>query len=384
MEEHTTNTVRILVAGDTCPIGVNESRFATGSASEILGDVVDVVGASDLFVLNLECPITDSSKPSPKIGPSLKASLGTAVGFSKIGVDVACIANNHMMDFGTEGLISTTTRLEENGVSVVGGGGNLNDSWRIEARVINGIRIGIVAMAESEFGIAGLNSPGVCPLDHHDFFKLMRDERHRFDHIVVLVHGGNEYYAYPRPGLVKSARFLASMGASAVICQHTHVVGCYEWFGGVPIVYGQGNFIFDYPSKNEAWNEGVLIDLTFSQTACLEIDFIPITQGTSNGAVALLRDEERYRVLNGIKTRSEILSDQEALALKWEQYCKSVERFYLNSLHGRAGIFRRIIGRLGYLRLLESPEKNRKRLNLIRCESHHEVLLSVLSVDRRE
>lgn len=379
MEQLNAKVARVLIGGDTCPTGANEERFEAGSASDILGDVAQVVEQSDLFVLNLECPLTTSTKQSEKVGPSLKAAPASAAGFAAMGVDVAGLANNHMMDFGEAGLTETLASLDEIGVSFVGGGKNLAEAWRIEERVVNGIRIGIIAIAEHEFGIASTKAPGVCPFDYVDFHSVMRAERHRFDHVVVLLHGGNEHHPYPRPGLVKSARFLASLGASAVICQHTHIVGCYEWYEGIPIIYGQGNFIFDYPTNRQSWFEGVLVRLSFTKTECAAIEFIPTTQACWNGAVSLLKGDDRARILDGLEARSKALADPDEIECQWALYCKTVERYYLNSLHGRAGIIRRIAGRLGYLQLLEPRKKNLTRLNLVRCDSHREVLVSVLT-----
>lgn len=373
------DVARVLVGGDTCPTGVNEKRFESGNASDILGDVASVVERSDLFVLNLECPLTASTVHSAKIGPNLKATPASAAGFAAMGVGVVGIANNHMMDFGEAGLTETITSLNESGVSSVGGGENLVDAWRIEERVINGVKIGIIAIAEREFGIASAKTAGVCPFDIIGFHDVMRAERHRFDHVVVLLHGGNEHYPYPRPGLVKSARFLASIGASAVICQHTHIVGSYEWYEGVPIIYGQGNFIFDYPTSRQSWSEGVLVSFTFTKKACAAIEFIPTTQTSSASAVSLLKGEDRARILDGLENRSKVLACPEELERKWFEYCKTVERYYFNSMHGRVGIIRRVVGRLGYLHLLESRRKIMSRLNIVRCESHREVLVSVLS-----
>lgn len=379
MEQLNAEVARVLIAGDTCPTGANERLFESGCASDILGDVAPVVEQSDLFVLNLECPLTASTEQSAKIGPSLKATSKSAAGFAAMGVDVAGLANNHMMDFGEAGLTDTLASLDTNGVSSVGGGRNLAEAWRIEERSINGIRIGIIAMAEHEFGIANEKTPGVCPFDYVGFHNVMRAERHRFDHVVVLLHGGNEHHPYPRPGLVKSARFLSSLGASAVICQHSHIVGCYEWYEGTPIIYGQGNFIFDYPTNRQSWSEGVLVILSFTKTECAAIEFIPTTQTCSNGAVSLLKGDDRERMLDGLETRSKALADPDEIERQWAMYCKTVERYYLNSLHGRAGIIRRIAGRLGYLNLVEPRKKNLARLNLVRCESHREVLVSVLT-----
>ena len=79
------------------------------------------------------------------------------------------------------------------------------------------------------------------------------------------MHGGNEGYPYPSPRLMDTCRFLVEQGANAVICQHSHCVGCYEEYRGGHIVYGQGNLIFDASIPPPGWNEGVLVRLHISE-----------------------------------------------------------------------------------------------------------------------
>lgn len=185
----------------------------------------------------------------------------------------------------------------------------------------------------------------------------------------------------PWPGIILIGRLTEAYQATmlAAICQHTHIVGCYECYEGTPIIYGQGNFIFDYPTSRRSWSEGVLISLSFTKTECAAIEFIPTTQACQDGAVSLLKGDDRARILDGLEARSKVLADPDQIERQWAMYCETIKRYYLNSLHGRAGIIRRIVGRLGYLQLLEPRKKNLARLNLVRCESHREVLMSVLT-----
>ena len=46
-------------------------------------------------------------------------------------------------------------------------------------------------------------------------------------------------------------------GADAVICQHSHSMGCAEYYKD-SYIYGQGNFIFD-ANDNEYWNNGLIV-----------------------------------------------------------------------------------------------------------------------------
>jgi len=50
----------------------------------------------------------------------------------------------------------------------------------------------------------------------------------------------------PAPSQARVFRAIASMGSDAVIGCHTHCVQPVELYEGVPIIYGLGNFVFDF------------------------------------------------------------------------------------------------------------------------------------------
>ena len=54
---------------------------------------------------------------------------------------------------------------------------------------------------------------------------------------------------------------MVEKGVDLVICQHSHCIGCLEEYEESTIVYGQGNFIFDY-SDSEFWESSLLIRIS--------------------------------------------------------------------------------------------------------------------------
>jgi poly-gamma-glutamate capsule biosynthesis protein CapA/YwtB (metallophosphatase superfamily) len=65
-------------------------------------------------------------------------------------------------------LRSTVQALEQQGIDQVGAGENLEETQKILIRQVRDVWIGILAMAEHEFGIAGRNVTGTNPLDIND------------------------------------------------------------------------------------------------------------------------------------------------------------------------------------------------------------------------
>lgn len=368
----------ILIAGDTCPIGRNESLFQQGDATSLLNDLRPEFESVDLSIVNLECPLIRTESPIKKTGPNLGAPEACVGGLTAMGIDVVGLANNHIMDHGHHGLWTTIEALDKHGVLHVGAGKNLDAARRILVREIDGIRIGILAVAEHEFCIAGNENPGANPLDVIDFVRNVHAHRAEFDKLLVLVHGGNEHYPYPRPGLMDTCRFYVEQGASAVICQHSHCVGCMETHRGAPIIYGQGNFLFDMPSRYPTWHEGCLVQLTLDQTGHCEARVIPLRQADGGPGARRMSEQEEADWRRAFEARSQHLADPQMVEEKWRAFCRDHKREYLHTLHGKPSFLRRLAGKLDLLHILDGPEKQRARLGIIQCESHREAMKTIL------
>lgn len=369
----------ILIAGDTCPIGRNQALFQKGDAHSLLNDLQTEFDKAAMSIVNLECPLIAKESPIEKCGPNLGVPVDCVNGLKAMNIDVVGLANNHIMDHGTQGLRTTLRVLEEHDIAYVGAGENLSAASKILIREVQGVRFGILAVAEHEFGIASIDAHGANPLDIIDVVRNIKTHRDSFDRLIVLLHGGNELYEYPRPGLMTICHFLVEQGANTVICQHSHCAGCKEIYHGAPIIYGQGNFLFDYPSTAVTWHYGALICLEISVEGNFEARLIPYRQSdTQPGARRLTRDEEKS-FMDGFNSRSEAIGEKLFVARQWEVFCRENKRNYLHSIHGKPGFLRRLAGKLDLLHHLDSPEIQRRRLNIILCESHREALISILT-----
>ena len=69
---------------------------------------------------------------------------------------------------------------------------------------------------------------------------------------------------------------MAGKGASLVVAQHTHCVGCYERYHDSTLIYGQGNFIFG-KYGNEFWDSSLLLKINASKND-FSVEFIPISK----------------------------------------------------------------------------------------------------------
>jgi poly-gamma-glutamate capsule biosynthesis protein CapA/YwtB (metallophosphatase superfamily) len=227
----------------------------------IFGDLLEKISRADLSFLNLETPLCVSGEPSQKSGPNIRAHSECKRGVADAGFEFAGLANNHIMDFGAQGLYETLDACNQVGLKTCRAGKNLQKAQEPLLVTKQGVKIALIAVAEREFNIAEDDKPGTAPLDPVDNFSQIEKAKHTADLVVVTIHGGNEYFSFPRPGLRKICRFFIDRGADAVICHHAHMPGAYEFNRDKPIFYSLGNLIFDHPNPPAGWDRGVAIRL---------------------------------------------------------------------------------------------------------------------------
>ncbi|HUS46396.1 MAG TPA: CapA family protein [Phycisphaerae bacterium] len=374
---------KILVGGDVSPGRRMLSYFAGGDAQTLFNDLLADFEAADFAIVNLECPLVVEESAIEKTGPVLGAPVSCIQAIKNAHVDAVNLANNHILDHGAAGLETTLEACEKAGLGTVGAGENLDAASRMLVHNVSGTRVGFVAMAEHEFSIAGRNSWGANPLDLAQFIRTVRRHRGQYDFLVVLLHGGIEHYPYPSPRLMETCRFMVEEGAKAVICQHSHCPGCYEEYRGGYIVYGQGNLLFDaYPLRNAAWHEGALVSLTLEEDGACSMEFVPYVQCDRRVGARRMDPDQEDSFRRTFQERSEKIKDPQFVQRQWEAFCKTRENAYLSMLRGHGRFFKRLNARLGWLRHLYSWEKRRLLLNVVRCESHREVIETVCRESR--
>jgi poly-gamma-glutamate synthesis protein (capsule biosynthesis protein) len=249
----------IIIGGDLVPTKTNFSLFENAYVEELFGEeLLNVLNNSDIRIFNLEVPLTNEETPIKKCGPNLIAPVNTINGIRTINPTVLCLANNHILDQGKQGLASTISTLYNNHILYVGAGNDLSEAAKSLIVKKNDKTIGIYCCAEHEFGIATESGAGANPFNILTCFDHIRTVKEKCDYVIVLFHGGKEYYQYPSPNVQACCRKMAESGADLVICQHSHCIGCEEDYYGSKIIYGQGNFIFDR-SEHELCNTGLLV-----------------------------------------------------------------------------------------------------------------------------
>ena len=205
----------------------------------------------------------------------------------KIKADIWCIGNNHIMDAGVEGLISSKQLAAENGAKAFGAG--LNEEEASEPVYLpEAGGIGMISVAFlNECIPATKTDPGIFRWNDYELIgKRIREIKEKCRWCVVMSHGGEEFSSMPMPFVRERYLKFLELGADAVVALHPHVVENYEVLeNGKMIFYSLGNFIFDtdYQRAHLYTDQGVLLKLIFTEN---EIKFEAM--GTQ-----ILRGEER-------------------------------------------------------------------------------------------
>ncbi len=320
--------IKVIIAGDIVPASVDQDCFELGSASQILDDrILDLLKCVDVRIYNLECVITDSEEKELKAGPYLKCDSDSINGIKQLLPTVLIGANNHAMDYGIQGINYTKKIMDKNNIIFLGTGVNQEEA-RSNAGVvldIDGVRIGVYCCAEDEFSASRVHDWGGANLyDPLTSFEDVKQLSEICDHLIVIYHGGLEYYRFPSPNLQRIFRKFADNGASVVVANHGHCVACEEEYQGKRLIYGQGNFIYNncIYDKSGDYRDGLMIEVDISDEGSFDVKYWPIRCGEKT---VLLNANDAKKVMEEYQKRS--LSVTEKKNVEYNYLWETVDRF---------------------------------------------------------
>lgn len=373
-------TISISVAGDFFLSDSLRDHVSIGP------EVASVFSRSDLAILNLEAPVIDkwsASQEIPKDGPHLRMGQWVLDFISKAGVSAVCLANNHIMDYGQDGLLATIGLCDRSGLRHVGAGRSSGDAAAPLFFEAKGKTIGVLAVCENEWSVAVDEFPGAHGFDFSDSYSSVVELRKRCDFLVIVFHGGNEHYHLPSPRVKKTMRFLIDIGADAVVMHHSHCISGMEVYKNRPIFYGLGNFFFSSQGKAEGWYRGLVVDLSMSAEGSVswQTHFVSVEDG---GRQLTLADGDLDVALRKEFARlSEIISDDSKLSDEWRKFVERSSPFYYQILSSvnllPTAKLRGLARRLGVAKYLLPRRHLVHLINYITCESHLDVSRAVLS-----
>lgn len=378
------DTIKINIAGDLF-LGRRLEPIAINNPESLFDEnVLQLFRSSDFNILNLESPLTNAGNEFQilKTGPNLKASPKTIGVLNSIKTDIVTLANNHIYDYGDKGLSDTLEICRRNNIATVGAGLSLNSASDIFFKKIKDITIGFVNFAENEWSNANDKHGGANPMNVIANTISIKNAKAKADIVIVIIHGGHEYYNFPSPRMVEQYRFYAQQGASAIIGHHSHCISGYEVFDGIPIFYGLGNFLFDSEIKLNGWHEGIIVNLKIDSQKNIVWELHPYKQCKEELKIELLKGEEKSAIENQIKNINSIIADPQKLEEKFnalvEANTKIILSVFSTSYFLNNKYFRATIRKLGMERFFLRRIQLKSILNYLRCEAHKDITFEVL------
>lgn len=237
----------IMLGGTAAPeLALYGYDYPFARVSKLLGDAAIVFG-------NLEGPLTDRGQafggkqyvfrsPPDRVAPAL----------ARAGIRLVSLANNHVMDYGLEGLRDTMRALEDAGIRYAGAGESLAAARRPAIVETGGVRLALLAYSltfPEEFW-ASDSRPGTAFGHEHQVRADVAAARRTADVVLVSFHWGREGTTELRDYQRTLGQAAIDAGAAAVLGHHPHVLQAVEHYRGGVILYSLGNFVFGSYSPN--------------------------------------------------------------------------------------------------------------------------------------
>lgn len=202
----------------------------------------------DIIFLNLEGPIFEGPNKRPDVTSILSNHPSVLTWLkNKPGVSIVSLANNHIMDYGAEGLKQTINKLKDRGIYYVGAGKTSDEAFEETIIEIKHRRIAFLAYTSDEPYVGSVlskpDSEGCASFLVLDkLIEKVREVNKCVDIICVSLHWGHELYLYPSYEQVKIAHSLVNAGANFIIGHHPHVIQGIEKSKTSLVMYSLGNF----------------------------------------------------------------------------------------------------------------------------------------------
>lgn len=264
-----------------------DSSQGTYDFSYMFEDIKYYIQTADIAVGNLETTFAGSEVGYSNY-PTFNTPEQLAKNLKKAGFDIVSTANNHCMDKGYKGLVSTINYLDEADLAHTGTYATEEDSKEILIKNVKGVNIAFLSFTYGTNGITIPEDKSYCVnLIDEDLIleqiKLAKEQNP--DIICVSMHWGTEYQTTPNSTQEEWADFLFENGVDIIIGNHPHVLQTMEkrtvtLEDGTTkdgfVVYSLGNFM---AAQNKKYTRDSLI-LNLQITKNAETNKITIDNAT--------------------------------------------------------------------------------------------------------
>lgn len=269
------SSLTITAGGD---LSCSEVIYPEGTLN-LWDDIKEFFFSGDIVCANLESPL-DTSKPAVGVpdvclcAPNLNTTpqMFDRFIFGAKGINFFSTANNHSLDMGESGIITTLDFIDSKGYKHVGTSRTPEEQRDIPVIEVNGIRVAFLAYTyclnsydpipgkEYMTNVIRLNKPGTDLGLIKEHVKVAHEKN--ADIIVAMLHWSLEFETYPIQNIIDMGhRVMEECGVDVIFGGHPHVAQPMEKYKFIDpftreekegfIIYSLGEFVsYNAFSKN--------------------------------------------------------------------------------------------------------------------------------------
>lgn len=246
-----------------------DQHYRNGRPPEaVWGNMLARLDALDGLFINLECCISTRGQQWTRTHRPFhfRAAPGWAVpALTRAGVDWACLANNHVLDYGELALTDTIDHLNDAGIAHAGAGLHLEGATTPSRLTVGDLTVAVVAFTDNTPEYAATDdSPGTARIeidaenpDTRSTVQsvLARADESNPDVVIASLHWGPNMVESPSSKFEEFARWLIDQGVDVIHGHSAHIFQGIEVYKNRPILYDTGDFVDDYAVDDELRND---------------------------------------------------------------------------------------------------------------------------------
>lgn len=346
--------MKLIFVGDIFPanlpynrgLGVAATFYKNANKVYYINKLKALFNGADFVIGNLESPILSENKFS--IESQFAGHIDFIHMLKACGVKIVSIANNHILEYGDDGFLSTKKILTETEILYVGES-RIDSLSNIEVVQYDGLKMGFVAYndIDKQINTSKLYS---CYSKEKVLTSIYEMNKLGIDYKFIFLHWGDEYVHCPSVQQIQDAHAFIDAGANFIIGSHPHVVQPVEKYRNGLICYSLGNFIFDM-TYNRDVKSGLMINVNLSKNefdyeikhTVIEKDFFPIVGPSEKmdnllsrelqKTIKYLHDEKKYQkryiILKKYKRLWSRFLSKRMLIWNWRRFSPLVRRNFI-------------------------------------------------------
>lgn len=276
--------VSLALTGDVM-LGRLVDRYVLGDPAAdpayVWGDTGALFAQADLRLINLECVIVADCQVRPAAHKAFTfcARPRAIEALRAVQVDCVALANNHVLDFGSDALLEMLDRLDQQRIARAGAGRTLEEAVRPAVLSAGDLTVGVIGITDNEPDWeAGATRPGTSYVDYDidgltapyldRLRRTLAATKQRTDLAIVSAHVGPNW-GEPSPAMQALARQVIDLGADLYWGHSNHATRGVEIYHGRPILYSTGDFVDDYAVDPDERNDLSFLFQVMVEGKCL-------------------------------------------------------------------------------------------------------------------